>query len=507
MGRIVVDDNKSAVLPVSPDKSSSRTGHTRNSRKQSTRSTAHDRNGATSNGPDKEDAGKRPARFGALPLQEARVLQQLQTLSISSTSAALSGKAPSARHVKQFVPKRKPVLAKQPKLYRFKVDLAGNTDSEVDSPQSQPVTRTHCSPEVEPPRQLKASQSVPGAVDACSRHDGLPAICSPVRPLLHNLSLGSELASAITPSRTELAVPPNRITDTPDSVSMSTPACGQAPPSSGTSPVVPMSCSTAGIHSANPLRNAAASGAGSPMCISPDTWAMPHQLDWKLSPHSLSAAQNSPQLLARAPSPSASQMHAANLQFGLDAVNDAAAAETAAGARRRSRLASSSSMADHVAGLSDTDSNSKEDPDTSDGQLGNVRRGSHGSDRGFGGYAEEAEWMEDLEVTPTPSQEASPSPSGDSSSLQAELQLDLGSDDESPHQVRGYKLYCAIRMANKLTPRLHKKTQPWMICIHTCIRALSVCMLFAMSACVSNTHATRLLKYLYIALKVCWNLT
>ena len=500
MGRTVVDDNKSALLPVSPDKSSSRTGHTRNSKKQNTRSTAH-RNGATSNGPGKEDVGKRPARFGALPLQESRVLQQLQTLSLRSTSAAPSSKAPSARHIKQFIPKRQPALIKQPKLHRYKVDLAGNTDSEVDSPQSQPATRPHCSLEAELPRQPETSQSVPGAVDACSRHEGLPAICSPIRPL-HHLSPSSELASATTPSRTELPILPDCITHTPDSVTMSTPACGQAPPSTGKSLVVPMSCSTAGIQSANPLRNAVASGVDSPMCISPDTWATPHQLDWKLSPHSLSAAHDSPQLPAKPPSPSASQMHIANLQFGLDAVQDAAAAETAAaGARRRSRLASSSSMADHVAGLSDTDSNSKEDPDASDGRLGNVKRGSHGSNRGFWGYAEDAEWMEDLEVTPTPSQEASPSPSGDASSQHGELQLDLGSDDESPHQVRSYKNHCVIQMATQLCiniTTLHDS--------YSHLHLVALCVYICCYACGWKTYATISLNYLSVALKVCWNM-
>ena len=433
MRKTGLDDRTSVEPPASPGKCSSRTGQTRNSRKQSTRSTAHGRIGAVSNVSSKENTGTRSARFGVLPLQEARVLQQLQTLSISSTSAVPDNKAPFAKQIRQFIPRRQPALVKQPKLRRSKADPTGNTDSEVDSPLSQPIIRNQHGPEADLPRQSTASRSFPEVADACSYADGGPAVCSPVSPLLHNLSLGSESASAITPSRTAPPALPDCITDTPDSMALSTPACGQALPSSGTTSLVPMSCSTTGIQSANPLRNGAAPGMGSPMCISPDTWATPHQLQWELSSHSLSAGQDSPQLPTKAPSPSASQLHMANLQFGLDAIKDAAAAETAAaGARRRSRLASSSTMADHVAGLSDTDTNSERGLDASEGQS---RHANQACDRGFGGYAEEAEWMEDLEVTPTPSQETSPSPSGDAGSPQAELQLDLESnDDDSPQQ-------------------------------------------------------------------------
>ena len=431
------DHRNSALPPVSPDKLYWRTGQTRNDTKLNTRSNAQGRHGATSNLSSKENAGTKSTKFGSLPLQQARVLQQLQTLSISSTSAAPADKAPSARTIKQFIPKRKPALVKQPKLHRSKVDSAGNTDSEVDSPLSQPVIRNHHITEADLPRQPKASQSVPDIADACSYADDLPAVCSPAPSLLQNMSISSESASAVTPSRTAPPALPNCIIDTPDSMALSTPACGQALPSSGTSSVVPMSCSTTGIQSANLLRNGAAFGMGSPMCISPDTWATPHQLQWELSSHSLSTAQDSPQLSAKAPSPSASQLHLANLQFGLNAIKDAAAAETAAaGARRRSRLASSSNLAD----LSETDTNSERDLDSSQELSDCARRGLQSSDRGFWGFAEEAEWMEDLEVTPTPSQETSASPSGDAGSPQAELQLDLESGDNGPQQGPGFQV-------------------------------------------------------------------
>ena len=435
-------DDSSATPPVAPDKCSSSTGQTRNNKKHRTRSIANGRTGATSNVPSKENAGKRLARFGPLPLQEARVLQQLQTLSISSTSAAPANNAPSARQIIQFVPKRQPPVVKQPRLRRFKVDLTGNTDSEVDSPQSQPAVHRHHTPTALP-KQLKAlpaaAQSVFEIGDACSQADSVSAVCTTVPSLLENLSLGSESASATTPSRTALPALPDCITDTPDSMAMSTPACGQPLPSSGASPMVPMSCSTAGIQSANPLRNATAPVGGSPMCISPDTWATPQQLQWELSSDSLSAVQDSPQAPAKAPSPSASHLHIANLQFGLDAINDAAAAATAAGTCRRSRLASSS-MADHLAGLSDSENSSKRDLDGCNGQMGCGERGSQGNNRGFDGLAEDTEWMEDLEVTPTPSQEASSTPGKDASSPDTELHLTLESDDEGSQQVLGFQV-------------------------------------------------------------------
>ena len=72
------------------------------------------------------------------------MLQQLQTLAIT---AAPADEALTKRQIKQFIPKRKPSLVKQPKLRRSKVDLTGNTDSEVDSPQSQPVVHKRHSPE------------------------------------------------------------------------------------------------------------------------------------------------------------------------------------------------------------------------------------------------------------------------------------------------------------------------------------------------------------------------
>ena len=474
-------DRTSAFSPVSPDKTSSRAGQSRNNRNLSISSVAQRRNGDASNFSSMENAGINPPRFGTLPLQQARVLRQLQTLSISSTSAAPANKAPSARPNKEFIPRRKPALVRQPKLRRSKVDPAGNTDSEVDSPLSQPIIRNHHSGKADVPRQQKASQSFPDINDACSCADGVLAVCSPVPSLPQNLLLGSESTSAVTPSRTAPPALPDCITDTPESMALSTPACGQVLPSSGTSSVVPMSCSTTGNQSANVLRNGAAPKMGSPMCSSPDTWATPHQLQWELSSHCLSAAQDSPQLPAKAPSPSASQLHLANLQFGLDAIKDAAAAETAkAGARRRSRLASSSTMADHLAGLSETDTNSE---DGCEGRSGCGKRGLQSSDRGFGGFAEEAEWMEDLEVTPTPSQETSPVPSGDASP-QAELQLDLESDDGNSQQGPGFQVNICLNMTWCQTSKLHSLTSSlpscimvshlMLICMCTCSHALSV---------------------------------
>ena len=495
MRQNALNDRSSALPPVSPDKSFSRTGQTRNNRKLNTRSTAQGRNGATS----KENAGTKSTRFGSLPLQQARVLQQLQTLSISSTLAAPADKVPSARVIKQFVPKRKPALVKQPKLRRTKVDPAGNTDSEVDSPLSQPVIRNQHSTEANSPRQPKASQSVPDIPDACICADELPAVCSPAPSLLQNLSIGSESASAVTPSRTTPPALPDCVTDTPESMALSTPACGQALLSSGTSSAVPMSCSTTGIQSANLLRNGAVPGLGSPMCMSPDTWATPHQLQWEPSSNSLSAAQDSPQLPAKAPTPSASQLHLANLQFGLDAIKDAAAAETAAaGAHRRSRLASSSTMADYLPGLSETDTNSERDLDGSallptarqQGRSGCARRGLQSSDRGFGGFAGEAEWMEDLEVTPTPSQETSPGPSGDADSPQTELQLDLESDDDGPHQVHtrlGFQVMiidCLCQSSNS-----HSQTSSLPSCIRRHVLCLFASVPAAMRVCVYATES------------------
>ena len=431
-------DRANNLRPVSPDNVSSRWGHTRNNRNQSTHSIAQGRNGDTAKVSSKNKAGAKEQRFGTLPLQQARVLQQLQSLSISSTSAVPADKAPSAALTKQFIPRRKAALVKQPKLRRSRVDPAGSTDSEVDSPLSQPVIRNHHSTKADLPRQPKASQSFPEIADACSYAEGVPAICSPVPSLLH-LSLGSESASAVTPSRTALPAFPNCITDTPESMALSTPACGQALPSSSTSSVATMSCSTTGIQSANPVRTGVAAEVGSPMCTSPDTWATPHQLQWELSSHSLSAAQDSPQLPAKALSPSASQLHLANLQFGLDAIKDAAGTAVA-GARRRSRLASRSTMADHSADLSETDISSERDLDGSERRSGCANWGLQSSDRGFRGFAEEAEWMEDLEVTPTPSEETVLVPSGDAGSPQAHLRLNLESDDDGSQQALGFQV-------------------------------------------------------------------
>lgn len=427
-------DDHNVVPPVLPDVPL-RTGQT-DRKSHSTRSTRSGRTGPTSNVSSKHNASTRPAKFGTLPLQEARVLQQLQTLSIT---AAPADKATFGRPIKQFVPKRKPSFVKQPKLRRSKVDLTGNTDSEVDSPQSQAVLHQRHSPEALVARQTKAlpaaaSQSALNVADACSHAYGTPAVCTVPPGLLSSQSPISAQASAVTPARTALHLLPDCITDTPESMAMSTPACGQALPSSATSTILPMSCSTTGNQSARHLRNAAAPLAGSPMCISPDTWATPQQLQWELPSNSLPAVQDPPQPPTRAFSPSASQLHLANLQFGLDAINEAAAAAAtaAAGTRRRSRLASRT-MADLAD--NDTDANNIGELEGCSGASGGVEEWSQGSNRAFGGFAEDAEWLEDLEVTPTLSQEDLSTPTEGASSPQAELQLTLGSEDEGSQHI------------------------------------------------------------------------
>lgn len=437
-------DDRSAFPPVLPDKTG-RAGLTWENRTHSNRSTGNGRTGPTSNGSCKHSASTRSARFGTLPLQEARVLQQLQTLSITATPA---NEALSNRQTKQFIPKRKPSFVKQSKLRRSKVDLTGNTDSEVDSPQSQPVVHNRYSLEAGLPRQTTAlaaapSQPLPEASHACTCADGMPAVCTAALSLPSNHAHCSAAASAVTPSRRGPPLLPDCVKDTPESMAMSTPACGQPLSSGRTTPVVPMSCSTTGNDSAGRLRHAATPVVGSPMCISPDTWATPQQLQWELPSDSPSVTPNSSQPLAKALAPSTSQMHLANLEYGLDAINDAAAAAAtaAAGTQRRSRLACRT-MADQLEDLSDTDTaaNSKSGLDGSTGERGVAEGWSQGNDRGFEDFAEDAEWMEDFEVTPTPSHKASPNPSGGASSPQAELQLTLGTDNEGSHQNPGLQV-------------------------------------------------------------------
>lgn len=434
------DDNNGTKLSGIIECTSSRNVQTRQKKQQSRSSSSLSAKSVTTTHAHANGV-RQSVKFGALPLQQSQVLQQLQSLSLSSTSAAPPTKASSARQVKDFIPKRKPAASIQPKLRSFKFDPASNTDSEVDSPVSQPAAHQHHHSHSPLPRRLVpsplASQSVPEVLDACSACNNDPLICTAALRLpATDLSQASESASARTPARTAPQILPDSIIDTPDSMAMSTPVCGQAPPGS-TSPAMPMSCSTTDLQSIDHLRNAAAL-FGSPMCISPDTWAMPQQLQWELSSDSLPAAQNEAEV--HAPTPTASQMQAADLQFGLDAINQAsaAAANKANGSLRRSRLASST-MADQLAELPN-DAGSKRQHHAVDGQIRGVDRESQGSDRGFGGFAEEADWLDDLEVTPTPSQDESTDPSWDSSCHQADLQLALDSDDESPQQALDFQV-------------------------------------------------------------------
>ncbi|KAL3161988.1 hypothetical protein ABBQ38_009063 [Trebouxia sp. C0009 RCD-2024] len=478
-------DDRSGFPPVLPE-ISRRAGLTWENRTHSTRWTGNGRTGPTSNGSSKHSASTRPARFGTLPLQEARVLQQLQTLSITATPA---NEALSKRQTKHFVPKRKPSFAKQPKLRRSKVDLTGNTDSEVDSPQSQPVVHNHYSLEAGLPRQTTA---LPEAPAACCCADGMPAVCTVAPSLPSNHAQSSASASAVTPSRTVPPLLPDCVTDTPESMAMSTPACGQPLSGGRTTPVVPMSCSTTGNDFASHLRHDDTPVVGSPMCISPDTWATPQQLQWELPSESPSAAPNPSQPLAKALSPSASQLHLANLQYGLDAINDAAAAATAAaGTRRRSRLASRT-MADQREDLSDTETatNSNSDIDGCTGERGGAEGWSQGSSRGSGGFAEDAEWREDFEVTPTPSHEVSPTRSGGASSPQAELQLTLGSDDEGLHQNSSLQVkgLCIVRgdVSRWEGMQLPKAFLPSLT--HSCFRLSNLLVYVLCKACFVTGH-------------------
>ena len=338
--------------------------------------------------PSKTKPSKAPAQFAPLPLQQARVLQQLQAFSLNKDTAAHSAPQTShatshpARQKQGLIPQKKPTVPKQYKLQSFCLDSAGNTDSEVESPVSQPPAHS-CSASLaaQPELDIKAS------------------------PFL-------ETASASTPARSAPQAFLESIADSPESMAMSTPACGQQPPSSEASPLVPMSCcSTAGNASADHPKAIAQPPFGSPMCISPDTWATPQQLQWELSSDSLSALQDSPHSAptAHASSPTASQLQAANLHFGFDAIKGAAASGGGGGGGgggARSRLASST-LADQLS-----------------------EAGSSGS--GEGGFDGDADWMEDLEVTQSPSQS-----SGDghySDSAQGALHLSLDSD-EDPHSL------------------------------------------------------------------------
>ncbi|KAL0052967.1 hypothetical protein WJX82_010519 [Trebouxia sp. C0006] len=271
----------------------------------------------------------------------------------------------------------RPGLLRQQKLQSTRFNSAGNTDSEVESPLSQPLTHKRFSPTVLQSELQVQSSSFSAAESAAT----------PVRN-------APQTSSALRES----------VADSPESVAMSTPECGQAPPSSEASPPVLMSCSSAGAKSTNHINIKAPLPFGSPMCMSPDTWATPQQLQWELSAESVTALSASPQVPSQVPSPTASQLQAANLDFGFDAIKAAGVGSSGAGVK--SRLASST-LAD---------------------QLSESPSGSGDRDRAYGGFDRDAEWMEDLEVTQ--SQSLPPSDEQEGCSNQEALCLTLDSDEE-----------------------------------------------------------------------------
>ena len=305
---------------------------------------------AASKASGKAKSGKTAAKFAPLPLQQARVLQQLQSFSLSSNKvkapAAQEGTAtaPAAQHAKSL--RRKPSLLRHHRLHSSNTDAAGNTDSEVESPLSQIPRRSE---RVASPAELSSKPS----------------------PL-------SETASAVTPARTARQVSDEFAVDSgaasPESVVMSTPACGQHPSGSEVSPLFPMSCSSACVRSAEQFRPAGVPKLHSPMCISPDTWATPQQLQWETSPDGIPAIT----VPFAAQLPTESQLQAANLQFGFDAIQHAATAS-----HSKSRLASTK-LADQLS----------ESPH----QMRGPRR--------LGVLDENAEWIDDLEATPSTSSSA-----------------------------------------------------------------------------------------------------
>ena len=338
----------------------------------------------------KQHASKLPAQFAPLPLQQARVLQQLKAFSLNSDTATTSAPAsetPEALHAKthkaiqkvSLGPNRRPGLLRQHKLQSTRFNSAGNTDSEVESPISQPLThKSFCPLDLQSELQAQPS-SFPE-----TEYTSTPARSVPQ----------TSLVSA------------DSIADSPESMAMSTPACGQAPPSSEASPSVPMSCSTAGAKSTNHSNIKAPLPFGSSMCMSPDTWATPQQLQWELSAESITALSASPQVPSQMSSPTASQLQAANLKFGFDAIKAAGVGSSCAGVK--SRLASST-LAD---------------------QLSESPSSCGDRDRAYGGFDRDAEWMEDLEVTQSQSQSPPPSDAQEGCSNQEALCLTLDSDEE-----------------------------------------------------------------------------
>lgn len=337
------------------------------------------------------NASKPPAQFAPLPLQQARVLQQLRAFSLNSNTAttsapasevseALHAKAHTARQKNSFGPNRRTGLLRQQKLHSTRFNSAGNTDSEVESPVLQPPTHKRFSPLV-----LQSELQVQSSSFSETESASTPARSIP------------QTSSALRES----------VADSPESMAMSTPACGQAPPSSEASPPVPMSCCTAGAKSTNHSNIKAPPPFGFPMCMSPDTWATPQQLQWELSAESITALSASPQVPPQVPSPTASQLQAANLEFGFDAIKAAGVGSSSAGVK--SRLASST-LADQLS----------ESPSSCGDQ-----------DRAYRGFDGDAEWMEDLEVTQSQSQSPPMSDEQEGCSNQEALCLTLDSNEEA----------------------------------------------------------------------------
>ena len=265
-------------------------------------------------------------QYGALPLHQARVLNQLQALTLKPPAAkqfkgtenvdTATTAVPTRHQVSAARQPNKPVHQRLQKLRRAVLASSGDTDSEVESPLSQPPHAR---------QQISASP----AAELTDAHQ------------------------ASTPSRLQPAsVCEAPAANSPDSMALSTPVCGQAPLSCSSQAVAPMSCTSVQLSNNKPglpystLNKA--SNQGSPMCISPDLWATPQQLQWELSEEHdqpQSPAEQTDTIQAkRWPAASHSQLQAAVLEFGLDAVQTASKAP-------KSRLANLS-QADGASGQS-----------------------------------------------------------------------------------------------------------------------------------------------------------
>ena len=254
-------------------------------------------------------------QFGALPLQHARVLNQLQALTLKPPAARqASGRENTAQPAASNTARQKPPATKQgskpahqrlQKLRRSVLAASGDTDSEVESPLSQhPHTR----------------QQAPSPAAA------LQPACA-------------DTHQASTPSRSPyVSVCEASVADSPESMAMSTPVGGQAPMSCSNQLAAPMSCASAKHSHDRPAVShhllAARSNASSPMCISPDLWATPQQLQWELSEEADVSPDEQNVAVDADPVPavSESQLQAAVLEFGFDAVQSASKV-------RQSRLA------------------------------------------------------------------------------------------------------------------------------------------------------------------------